>query len=248
MARLAEAAETAVRAAGGVVSCRTTVRELIRTAVGFQLVVGPAVAPRTVSADAVIVAVPAPAAARLLRTVAPSAAAELSGVEYASMAVVTVAFRAADDTGDLHGSGFLVPPVDGRSIKAATYSTKKWGWLSHDLVVVRCSVGRHGDERQLQRDDRELVEDVLADLHAAVGLGAKPLDALVTRWGGALPQYAVGHRDRVRRIRASAGQVPGLAVCGAAYDGLGLPACIASAQQAATQVTSHLRTRETMPT
>jgi oxygen-dependent protoporphyrinogen oxidase len=72
------------------------------------------------------------------------------------------------------------------------------------------------------------------------------VDAVVTRWGGALPQYTVGHVERVRRARAAVAEVPGLAVCGAAYDGLGLPACIASAAVAATQVAGSLRGQETM--
>jgi oxygen-dependent protoporphyrinogen oxidase len=81
----------------------------------------------------------------------------------------------------------------------------------------------------------------LADLADAVGLQAVPVEAHVQRWGGALPQYAVGHLDRVARTRAAVAGQPGLAVCGAAYDGLGLPACIASAELAAAQVVTGLR-------
>jgi oxygen-dependent protoporphyrinogen oxidase len=80
------------------------------------------------------------------------------------------------------------------------------------------------------------VQLALEDLSDAMGLSVRPVDAHVQRWGGALPQYAVGHLERVRRIRAAVAGVPGLAVCGAAYDGLGIPACIASAELAATQV------------
>ena len=85
------------------------------------------------------------------------------------------------------------------------------------------------------------------DLREAIGLRGRLADALVTRWGGALPQYTVGHLDRVRRIREAVSLVPGMAVCGAAYDGLGIPACIANGQQAATRVVAHLRAQETMP-
>jgi protoporphyrinogen/coproporphyrinogen III oxidase len=95
---------------------------------------------------------------------------------------------------------------------------------------------RHREEAVLQRSDDELVQVALEDLSNAVGLSVRPVDRHVQRWGGALPQYAVGHLDRVRHIRASVAAAPGLAVCGAAYDGLGLPACIASAETAATQV------------
>lgn len=246
--RLAVAVERSVIAAGGAVRCRTTVREVSRTGSGFRLVVGPNIAPEAVDADAVVVAAPAVPAARMLRSAAPLAAAELARIEYASMAVVTLALPASAGDASLAGSGFLVPPVDGRQVKAATYSTRKWGWLSDELLVVRCSIGRYGDEVQLHRDDDELVETARTELGEAVNLHGPVLDAVVTRWGGALPQYAVGHLDRVRRVREAVDLVPGLEVCGAAYDGLGIPACIATAQQAATRVAAHLRARETMAT
>jgi len=232
-----------------------TVRRLTRTAGGWELTVGPAADPEVLRADAVVVATPAHPAARLLADVAPGAAAELSGIEYASMAVVTLAVRAGD-LPTTRGSGFLVPPVDGRAVKAATFSFAKWDWVRtagldgtagpDDLLVLRCSIGRHREEALLQRPDEELVALARADLADAIGLRAVPVDAHVQRWGGALPQYAVGHVERVRRIREAVAAVPGLAVCGAAYDGLGLPACIASAELAATQVLAALRPRETL--
>ena len=145
--RLAQATEAAVRAAGGLVRCGATVRKITRTPEGFQILVGPTIAPELIGADAVIVATPAIAATRLLREVSSRAAVELSRIDYASMAVVTIAMRAAETRGDLTGSGFLVPPVDGRKIKAATYSSAKWGWLSErprrDPVLGR-SVRRRG--------------------------------------------------------------------------------------------------------
>ena len=232
-----------------------TVRRLTRTVGGWELTVGRTADPELLRADAVVVATPAHPAARLLADVAPGAAAELSGIEYASMAVVTLAVRAGD-LPTTRGSGFLVPPVDGRAVKAATFSFAKWDWVRtagldgtagpDDLLVLRCSIGRHREEALLQRPDEELVALALADLGDAIGLRAMPVDAHVQRWGGALPQYAVGHVERVRRIREAVAAVPGLAVCGAAYDGLGLPACIASAELAATQVLAALRPRETL--
>jgi oxygen-dependent protoporphyrinogen oxidase len=222
----------------------TTVRELVRTVDGWRVVTGPAVTPASTEADAVVVAVPGAPAARLLAEVAPQASAGLAGIEYASMAVITLAFP-ADRFPDVEGSGFLVPPVDGRHVKAATYSFAKWPWVREaagDLVVMRTSIGRHREEHALQVTDEELVARSLADLRDAIGLDVPPVDEHVQRWGGGLPQYAVGHLDRVRRIRAAVAEVPGLAVCGAAYDGLGIPACIASAERAARQVLDRLAT------
>ncbi|WP_103541713.1 NAD(P)/FAD-dependent oxidoreductase, partial [Streptomyces sp. SM1] len=169
---------------------------------------------------------------------APGAAAELAGVEYASMALITLAYRRAET--DLpEGSGFLVPPVDGHTIKASTFASRKWGWIAEenpDLVVLRTSVGRHGETEILRRDDADLVEVSRHDLKAAVGLAAAPVATRVTRWNGGLPQYPVGHHARVTRVRAHLAGLAGLAVCGAAYDGVGIPACIASAYAAADQI------------
>ncbi|GAA1924851.1 protoporphyrinogen oxidase [Nocardioides marmoribigeumensis] len=218
--------------------------ELRRTPEGFRVLHGSAYRPSSVDAAAVVVALPPPNASRLLGPLAPAAATVLAEVEVASMAVVTMAF-AAEQFPRVEGSGFLVPPVDGRSIKAATYSFRKWDWVCRagadkGLVHLRASLGRHREERELQRDDFELVDTVVVDLAAAIGLQSGPVDWHVQRWGGGLPQYAVGHLDRVARIRSAVAAVPGLAVCGATYDGVGVPACIASAVAAADQVDRHL--------
>jgi oxygen-dependent protoporphyrinogen oxidase len=225
------------------VTTEATVRDLARGAEGgWTLVVGSTRDPRLVSADAVVLATPARPTARLLSDVAPAAALELARVEYASVAIVTMAFRERDFP-EVTGSGFLVPPVDHRAIKAATYSFAKWAWVRDagaGLLVMRCSLGRHREEHQLQRTDAELVELALGDLADAIGLSVRPVDWHVQRWGGGLPQYAVGHVDRVAAVRADVARLPGVAVCGAAYDGIGIPACIASGHRAADQVLAAL--------
>ncbi|MGY0019406.1 protoporphyrinogen oxidase [Streptomyces sp. cg35] len=201
---------------------------------------------RTFTADQVVIALPAPAAASLLRTASPLASQELRGIEYASMALITMAYRRSEARLP-EGSGFLVPPVDGHTIKAATFASHKWGWIdaeNPDLLVVRTSVGRYGDEKDLGRDDAELVDIARGDLREATGLTAGPVAAHVTRWQDGLPQYPVGHTDRVARIREHIGQLPGLAVCGAAYDGVGIPACIASAYAAVDELRGDTGTRE----
>ncbi len=230
----------------------TTVRELAhRAGGGWRLVVGPTRAPEVIEADGVVLATPARPTARLLADVVPSAAAQLAAIEYASMAVVTLAFR-VHHFPEVPGSGFLVPPVDGRAVKASTFSFAKWDWVraagaaaSEPVVLLRCSLGRHREEQALQRSDEELVEVALADLADAVGLSVRPVDWHVQRWGGALPQYAVGHLDRVAAVRREVRRHPGLAVCGAAYDGLGVAACIASAETAAADLVADLATMGT---
>ncbi|MFF4850239.1 protoporphyrinogen oxidase [Streptomyces sp. NPDC001194] len=235
--RLPQAVAEACRAAGARIATGAPVRELLRTAGGWKVVT----ATEAVDADAVVLAVPAGPAARLLEGPAPAAAAELRTVEYASMALVTMAFRRSELPAaitDGGASGFLVPPVDGRTIKASTFSSNKWAWAGADpeLFLLRTSVGRYGDEADLGREDSELVGVSLRDLREAVGLAARPLASTVTRWDGGLPQYPVGHLARVDRIRGAVAALPGLAVCGALYEGVGIPACIASAARAADVV------------
>jgi protoporphyrinogen/coproporphyrinogen III oxidase len=222
-------------AGGFEIRTSATVRVLERTSSGFRLTVGSTRTPEVIETGRVVLAVPGPPGARLLADVAPEAAAELGAVDYASMAVITIAVPTLE-VGD--SSGFLVPAVDGRRIKASTYSFNKWAWVgaASELRILRASIGRHREEASLQASDEELVAHVVEDLSTATGQPIRPVDALVHRWGGALPQYAVGHLDRVARIRAAVAAVPGLAVCGAAYDGVGIPAVIASARRAAASV------------
>ncbi|MFJ1704118.1 protoporphyrinogen oxidase [Kitasatospora sp. NPDC088346] len=232
---LPQAVEAYCRRAGADLRTDTPVTELRRTRDGWRV--------RTedgeLAADAVVLAVPAPRAAALLRTELPGAAAELGGIEYAGMALVTMAFHRSELTEPLVGSGFLVPPVDGRSIKASTFSSNKWGWLDRaapDAFLLRTSLGRYREEQALALPDEELVARSLADLAEAVGLRARPYDTAVTRWAGGLPQYPVGHLDRVARIRTAVAAAGGLALCGAAYDGVGIPACVASARRAVAEL------------
>jgi len=239
------------QASGATVRTKATVRALSKTATGWRLTVGPTIAPEYLDVEAVVLALPARPASRLIAQVSAGTAAALAEIEYASMAIITLAYPASAFPEPLAGSGYLVPAVDGRPVKAATFSTVKWPHLatdpdpnSGDLHIVRCSVGRIGEEAVLQRDDAELVALAAADFAAATGVTGSPVDSRVTRWGGGLPQYTVGHLDRVAVIRSGIAGLGGLAVCGAAYDGIGIPACIASARLAADQVTAWIRENE----
>jgi protoporphyrinogen/coproporphyrinogen III oxidase len=221
---------------------------------GWRLAFGSAAAEELIDADAVILAVPARPAGRLLAGVpgASAAVTALGEISYASMAIVTLAYPRSAFPGAGLGaqgwSGYLVPAVDGRAVKAVTFSTVKWPHLAETSVsgaepleIVRCSVGRLGEETLLQRADEDLAMLAAAELAAATGVRGAAVVRRVTRWGGALPQYTVGHLDRVARIRDAVAAQPGLAVCGAAYDGVGIPACIATARAAASQVMEFLR-------
>lgn len=243
---LADAVAGAVRAAGGQVFLRTPALALTRTADGWEV----RTAARTLGCDAVVIAAPAWTASTLVAAAAPAAAAELCEIGYVSTAVVTMAFRRREVAGLaalVDWSGFLVPPAAGRpgtapgtaSIKASTFMTAKWGWVAGrapDLFVLRTSLGRYGQEESLYLDDDDLVGASLHDLRAATGLAARPVAAQVTRWIGGLPRYPVGHRARVARIRGALGGLPGLEICGAAYDGVGVADCVASGRRAADRI------------
>ncbi|WP_337959966.1 protoporphyrinogen oxidase [Actinomadura viridis] len=228
-----------VTAAGGTIRTGTMVRELRRRPDGWRLTLGPARAPEALDADAVVVAVPAAPAARLLAADVPAAARELERIDYASMALITLVYAASAFPRLPRGSGYLVPAVERREVKAVTFSSVKWPHLRDrdpGVIAVRCSIGRYGEEHTLQRSDDDLKAAAMTELAATCGVSELPLESRVTRWGGGLPQYNVGHVDRVARIRAAVTRQPGLAVAGAAYDGLGIPACIAGARAAATRM------------
>lgn len=219
-----------VRAARAEVRLRTPAHRLRRTEHGFEVSVGAAAAPARLTAEAVLVTAPAAKAARLLGAIAPDAVEPLQGIPYASMAVVAMAFPAQDVEA---GSGLLVPPVAGRLVKGVTVSSSKWRHLAGDALLVRASVGRFRGEAELQRPDDELTAAVVADVADLLGLSRpEPRETRLVRWGGGLPQYLVGHPARVDAIRAAVSEVPGLAIAGAAFRGVGVPACIRDAMHA----------------
>ena len=201
---------------------------------GFELAVGPAAAPERLTADAVSghrargQGGPAAGRGRARRGGAAG------GIPYASMAVVAMAFPAQEVAA---GSGLLVPPVTGRLVKGVTVSSAKWPHLSGD-AAAGARLGRPLPRRgaaaaRRRRPDPAVVADV-ADL---LGLARpEPRQTALVRWGGGLPQYLVGHRERVAAVRDAVSAVPGLAVAGAAFDGVGVPACIRDAQRAVAEL------------
>lgn len=228
---LAQLAEALVDRSGADVRLGTTVRAVRRSGSGFQIECGPVPASSVIEADAVVVAVPPPNAARLLAPLAPDAAAGLADIPMASMAILALAWP-EEQVSYPQGSGMLVPPAAGGLVKAVTLSSNKWAHLSEPGLLVRASVGRIGEEAGLQRSDADLLAAAGQEVAELLGLDRSAASGSVTRWGGGLPQYTVGHLDRVAMVRAAVAEVAGLAVAGAAYDGVGVPACIRSAYAA----------------
>jgi oxygen-dependent protoporphyrinogen oxidase len=194
-------------------------------------------------ADHVVLAVPASAAAPMLRGAAAKAADALAQTRYASVAVATLAYRPEDIVHPLDGSGFLVPRVDGRLLTACTWFSSKWPDVRPGgLVLLRCSAGRDGDERIADFDDPELVAQLHAEAAEALGLRAAPVEAVVTRWPNAFPQYDVGHLGRVGAAeRALARQLPGVTLGGASYRGVGVASCVRQAKEGAEGIAGTLR-------
>lgn len=239
--RVPGAMAAALVGAGVQIRTGSTVRSIRPAEFGWHVEIGPAASPEVLRADAIVLATPAGPAARILGGVAPEAAQGLAQIEYASVAVAVLAYRSADVTAPLSGSGLLVPPIEGRAVKAITYLESKWSWVQADaagrgLHLLRVSVGRHGEAADLERSDSELIDLVRVDLAYLLGIQAAPVDSRITRWSGALPQYAVGHRALVERVRTGLREVPTVAVCGAHLDGVGVAACVGSAHEASSRV------------
>ena len=187
------------------------------------------------TADAVILTAPAPATAGLLQEISRDATEALRTIRYASVAMVTLALPEASLSRAVPASGYLVPRLEQRTITACSWGSSKWEqWRRPGQAILRISAGRDGDEHALGLDDADLTAAVLVDLERQVGLEGEPTAVRITRWWQGLPQYAPGHVERVDRLLAAlAHDAPGIHVAGAAYRGLGLPACIAQGQAAA---------------
>jgi oxygen-dependent protoporphyrinogen oxidase len=197
---------------------------------------------RALAADGVVLATPAGPSAGFLRPHAPRAAEQLAAIPYASVALVALAVERSGIDRELDGSGYLVPRVEGRTITACSWTTAKWSHLGDaDTAWLRASVGRDGDDRALGLGDQELVAAVLADLAATMALRGEPVEVRVTRWPGSFPQYRVGHLDRVDAIDADlATATPTIVAAGAAFRGLGVPACIRQGRAAARRLVGSL--------
>jgi oxygen-dependent protoporphyrinogen oxidase len=196
---------------------------------------GAAVPP--LEADAVIVALPAPAAARMVAGVDTALAADLAAIEYAGSAVVSLGFPRDRVAHPLDAAGMVVPRVAGRRALAVSFSSAKFpGRAPPGCVLVRVFVGGALDPATTQLPDADLATLAREEVATLIGATGMPLLVQVDRWQGAMPQYHVGHLDRVARIEGAAAAIGTFALAGAAYRGVGIPQVIASGQVAAAAV------------
>jgi oxygen-dependent protoporphyrinogen oxidase len=194
------------------------------------------------AADGVVLAGPASRMTALVRGADPVLATLLDGIEYASSATVALAYPRAAVRHPLDGFGFVVPRVEGRAVLACTFSSVKYPGRAPDgMVLLRIFVGGALQEGLLEREDAALARLAHEDVAPLLGITRKPVFSRVWRHPRAMPQYEVGHLDRVAAIEARLEALPGLALAGAAYRGVGIADCVRSGEVAAELLTSKLK-------
>lgn len=194
-------------------------------------------------ADAVCLAAPSHVSASLLRNVDPELASQLSDISYASSATLNLAYRRTDIPHPLDGFGFVVPFVESRSMIACTFSSVKFsGRAPEGYVLLRVFLGGALQAELLELPEAELLSRVLRDLHDLLGIEGAPLWSEFRKWERSMPQYHVGHLDRVQRINERVAALPQLALAGNAYSGPGLPDCIRSGETAAETILASVST------
>jgi oxygen-dependent protoporphyrinogen oxidase len=193
------------------------------------------------SVDSLVLATPAYASAELLRPLTPIAGGLLDMIPYASTATIAMAYPASVGAGAIEGFGFVVPRIEQRDVIAATWTSLKWAHRAPaDQLLVRCYVGGVGREDILQLDDQALVMKVRSELKQICGLAAEPTYVEVNRWMRAMPQYVLGHLERLEQIETALSRYGGLVLTGAAYRGVGIPDCIREGAVAADRVVRYL--------
>jgi len=196
----------------------------------------------SIAADALILATPAFASAALLGRLDPGLAERLAAIPFASVAIIHLAFRREDFGRPLEGYGYLIPQVEGSDLLACTWTSSKWGGRApEESVFVRLYAGRYGGESVIERPDHALVALARAELAATLKVSAEPILSRVYRWERAMPQYTLGHLDRLGEIEGRVLAHRGLFLAGASYRGVGIPDCIESGVRAAGAAADRLR-------
>ena len=232
LGRLVEA--LVARLAGDDLRLGSAARVIARVGTGYRVDLAGG---QSISADAVVLATPAFVTARLLADLMPDAATVLAEIPYVDVATIWLAYPRSAVGRPLDGTGFLVPPEEGKFLVGCTWSSAKWPHLADDnLVLIRCMVGRRGDRRWLDMDDETMVNRVHDELVEAMGLTVGPDHQSIQRWPQAMPQYLVGHQGRLDALDVAVRHLPGLYLTGAAYRGVGLASCVADAKRTAQDV------------
>jgi oxygen-dependent protoporphyrinogen oxidase len=217
--------------------CSTPVESVIAQDDGWTVCVGYHADPF----DALIIATPARAAATLLRQSDDQLARELGEIRYSSSVTVTLGFNDSVRRSLPPGFGFLVPRSEGRRMLAATFVHNKFPHRApENRAMIRCFLGGSRDEQILDSTEEEILGIARAELQQIIGLAAEPLFAQIYKWKGAMAQYGVGHLNRLQRIETLRKKLPGLALAGNGFTGIGVPDCVRSGQEAVREVLASL--------
>ncbi len=209
---------------------------------GYRLTIDRVESHTVESFDGVILAVPAWAAVPLLAEVAPTAGGVLDRIEHVSSALIVVAFSASQLNRPLNGYGYIVPRAERRDVMAMTWTSSKWkGRAPEGQVLLRAYVGRAGQASALDGDDASLVRLALQEMKDVLGLEVVPSLTRVYRWDRGMPQYNMGHLDRVDKIDAELARLPGIELAGNYLRGVGIPDCVVSGEAAASNLLADLR-------
>jgi protoporphyrinogen/coproporphyrinogen III oxidase len=199
---------------------------------------------RRIQADALLLATPAYVTASLVNDLDPELAAAHRAIPYASTATVSLAYREDELPAPLDGFGYLVPRAEGRDVLACTWSSTKWeGRAPGGYALIRVYLGRYGGADILREPDDHLLDLALDEVRRTMGIEATPIFQRLYRWPRSMPQYTIGHLERLARIESRLAKNPGLFLAGAAYRGVGIPDCILSGEYAAEAAMSYLRPR-----
>ena len=197
-----------------------------------------------VAADGLVLATPATSSARLLGPISPAAAAELGAIDHSSVVLVSLAFDRSQVPMALDSSGFLVPHGSGRRITAASWSSSKWAHLDDGhTAILRVSLGHRNDPGAIDLDDATVARIVADDLRITMGITSAPAEVRISRWPAGFPQYDVGHLDRIARIESAIvddATIGPLALTGATFEGVGIPACIRHGRRVAALLADRL--------
>ena len=198
----------------------------------------------SITASGIVLAVPAAVAGRLLATVEPAMAAELTGIETSGAAIVSLGFDRNQVRHPLDAAGLVVPRVSGRRLLAASFSSSKFpGRAPAGAVLLRGFIGGALDPAVGELPDQAVIDLVVADLSEMLGIRGEPVFVQIDRWHDAMPQYHVGHCRRVEQIQASGQALPNFGLAGGSYTGVGIPQVIASGRRAAEQAAGRDRSR-----
>lgn len=238
LAEIVEALTDQLKSAGVELRLHSKVRKVYRDGNGYDILLTDG---ESMAGDGIILATPSYITAGFIDDFAPELAAELSAMEYVSTATVTLAYREVDLPRSLDGYGYVIPRRENRKALACTWTSTKFPHRSPDgFALLRIFIGRAGQEAEIDWDEESLLAIAREELNLTLGITAEPLLHRIYPWDKAMPQYNLGHPERLERINRCLAAYPGLALAGNAYHGIGIPDCIHSGEMAARKILSTL--------